>query len=44
MKDKLVALLKEFMKIFAWSYQDMPGLDIEIVVHRILVKPESPLV
>ena len=44
MKDKLVALPKEFMKIFAWSYQDMPGLDIEIVVHRILVKPECPLV
>ena len=44
MKDELVALLKEFKEIFAWSYQDMPGLDIEIVVHRILVKSECPLV
>ena len=40
MKPELIALLKEFREIFAWSYQDMPGLDIEIVVHRILVKPD----
>jgi hypothetical protein len=26
-KDELIALLKEFREIFAWSYQDMPGLD-----------------
>ena len=39
MKPELIALLKEFREIFAWSYQDMLGLDIEIVVHRILVKP-----
>ena len=42
MKDELITLLKEFKEIFAWSYQDMPGLDIEIVVHIILVKPECP--
>ena len=40
MKDELIALSKEFKEIFAWSYQDMPGLDTEIVVHRISVKPE----
>ena len=44
MKDELIALLKEFKEIFAWSYQDMLGLDIEIVVHRIIVKSECPLV
>ena len=37
MKDKL-------KEIFAWSYQDMPGLDIEIIVHRIPVNPKWPLV
>ena len=42
MKFELIALLKEFKEIFAWSYQDMPGLDTEIVVHRIPVKPECP--
>ena len=43
MKDELIALLKEFKEIFAWSYQDMPGLDTEIVVHGILIKHECPL-
>ena len=32
---KLVALLQEYVDIFAWSYADMPGLDVEIVVHRL---------
>ena len=44
MKDELIALLKEFKEIFTWSYQDMLGLDTEIVVHRILVKSVCPLV
>ena len=38
MKDELIALLKEFKEIFAWSYQDMLGLDTEIFVHKIPVK------
>ena len=41
-KVELIALLKEFKEIFAWSYQDMLGLDTEIVVHRIPVKPKCP--
>jgi len=44
MKHKHIALLKEFREIFAWSYQDMPGLDTEIIVHRIPVKTECRLV
>uniref|UniRef100_A0A2N9GM44 Integrase catalytic domain-containing protein n=1 Tax=Fagus sylvatica TaxID=28930 RepID=A0A2N9GM44_FAGSY len=34
-KEALIALLREFHEIFAWSYQDMPGLDTDIVVHKI---------
>ena len=41
-KHEHIALLKEFREIFAWFYQDMPGLDTEIVVHRIPVKPKCP--
>uniref|UniRef100_A0A2N9FKE8 Integrase catalytic domain-containing protein n=1 Tax=Fagus sylvatica TaxID=28930 RepID=A0A2N9FKE8_FAGSY len=36
----LIALLREFHEIFAWSYQDMPGLDTDIMVHKIPLKPE----
>uniref|UniRef100_A0A2N9GLG0 Uncharacterized protein n=1 Tax=Fagus sylvatica TaxID=28930 RepID=A0A2N9GLG0_FAGSY len=31
-KEALITLLREFHEIFAWSYQDMPGLDTDIVV------------
>ncbi|XP_061945039.1 uncharacterized protein LOC133669048 [Populus nigra] len=31
----LTALLQEYTDVFAWSYADMPGLDIDIVVHRV---------
>uniref|UniRef100_A0A2N9I963 Reverse transcriptase domain-containing protein n=1 Tax=Fagus sylvatica TaxID=28930 RepID=A0A2N9I963_FAGSY len=39
-KEALITLLREFHEIFAWSYQDMPGLDTDIVVHKIPLKPE----
>ena len=35
MRSELVALLREYVDIFTWSYADMPGLDTEIVVHRL---------
>jgi hypothetical protein len=41
-KEKVIDLLREYVDIFAWSYQDMPGLDPEIVEHRLLLKPECP--
>ena len=31
----LTSLLQEYMDVFTWSYADMPGLDIDIVVHRV---------
>ncbi|GAU38952.1 hypothetical protein TSUD_363910 [Trifolium subterraneum] len=41
-KEKVIELLKEYVDIFACSYQDMPGLDPEIVEHRLPLKPECP--
>ncbi|XP_047172662.1 uncharacterized protein LOC124840622, partial [Vigna umbellata] len=41
-KEELCALLKEFRDVFAWSYDDMPGLDTDIVQHRLPLKPECP--
>ena len=39
-KGELLALLREFREIFAWSYQDMPGLDTDIVFYQIPLKLE----
>ena len=38
-KDALVALLTEFKEIFAWSFEDMPGIDIDRVQHCIPTDP-----
>ena len=34
-KKGLIDLLKEFVDVFAWSYTDMPGLDTDIVTHKL---------
>lgn len=39
-KQKLIKLLIEYVDVFAWSYQDMPGLDTNIVEHKLPLKPE----
>ena len=36
----LIDLLQDYNDVFAWSYQDMPGLDIDIVVHRLPLREE----
>ncbi|GAU51332.1 hypothetical protein TSUD_412790 [Trifolium subterraneum] len=41
-KKRVIVLLREYVDIFAWSYQDMPGLDPEIVEHHFPLKPECP--
>ncbi|KAI5434353.1 hypothetical protein KIW84_021271 [Lathyrus oleraceus] len=43
-KKGLIDLLREYSDVFAWSYQDMPGIDSEIVEHRLSLKPECPSV
>ena len=39
-RKELMALLKDYQDIFAWSYQDMPGLSSDIVQHRLPLNPE----
>ena len=39
-REKLIDLLREYSDVFAWSYQDMPGLDTDIVVHRLPLREE----
>ena len=34
-REELIVLLRDYVDVFAWSYEDMPGLDTDIVVHRI---------
>ena len=42
--DELVVLLRDYQDIFTWSYQDMPGLNLDIVQHCLPLKLEcSPV-
>ena len=38
-RGRLVALLKEYRDVFAWCYQEMPGLNQNLVVHKLKVDP-----
>jgi len=41
--EELVALLRDYQDI-AWSYQNMPGLSLEIVQHKLPLNPKcSPV-
>ena len=34
-RDGLAWLLRSYLDVFAWSYEDIPGLDPSIVQHRL---------
>ena len=41
-KQRLTKMLHDYMKIYAWSYEDMPGLDTDIVVHHLPTREDCP--
>ena len=43
-RQDLASFLRMNQDVFAWSHEDMPGIDPSIIVHRLNVNPESPLV
>lgn len=43
-KARLIEMLQEYVDIFAWSYEDMPGLDTDIIGHHFPLKEKCPSV
>ena len=43
-RKELMDLLQDYSDVFAWSYQDMPGLDTDIVVHRLPLREKCALI
>ena len=41
-KERLIQLLNEYVEIFAWSYEDMSGLDTNMVVYRLPTREDCP--
>ena len=40
-RQDLVAFLRMNQDVFAWSHEDMPGIDPSVIVHRLNVNPAS---
>ena len=40
-RDSLLRLLRSYLDVFAWSYEDMPGLDPSIVQHHLPLVPHA---
>jgi hypothetical protein len=38
-KAEVCDVLREFIDCFAWSYTEMPGLSLDLVEHRLPIKP-----
>ena len=38
-KKDLVQFLKKNVDVFAWSHEDMPGIDLGVITHRLNVSP-----
>ena len=39
--QEYIKLFKEFHNVFAWSYEEMPGIDPRIVEHEIKTYPNA---
>jgi hypothetical protein len=40
-RTQLVALLKEYQDVFAWQYNEMPGINPTLVAHSLNVELEA---
>ena len=43
-KQDLVQFLKKSMDVFALSHEDMPGIDLSVITHRLNMSPSYKLV
>ena len=42
-KKGLICFLRKNIDVFAWSNEDMPGVDLSVITHRLNVHPSSKL-
>jgi len=42
LKDGMIQVLIDYKDVFAWSYDDMPGLSTKLVAHKLPTDPAFP--
>ena len=40
-REDLASFLRMNQDVFAWSHEDMPGIDPSIIVHKLNLNPDS---
>ena len=40
-KEDLISLVREYIDVFAWNYEDMPRLDPQVAMHRLNINPDT---
>jgi len=40
-KEDLIHLIREYKNFFTWNYEDMPGLNPQIAMHRLNINLDS---
>ena len=43
-REELMVLVREYIDVFAWNYEDMTGLDPQVAMHHLNIKPDAKLV
>ena len=41
-RQEFMAFLRSNRDVFAWTHEDMPGIDPSVIVHRLSVSPSFP--
>jgi len=39
-REELIALIREYIDVFAWNYKDMPGRDPQIAMYHLNIKSD----
>ncbi|XP_070028927.1 uncharacterized protein [Nicotiana sylvestris] len=42
LKEEIIKVLFEYKDVFAWSYDDIPGLSTDLVIHKLPTDPALP--
>jgi len=40
-KEEFIVLIRKYINVFAWNYEDMPGLDPQVAMHHLYIKHET---
>ena len=40
-KQDLIVLIKEYIDVFTWNFEDMPDLDSQVAMHHFNIKPDA---